>query len=71
MLVQPEIDRTLGDTPQAGSKILGDLGDTPQAGSKILGDLGDTPQAGPKTLGNFWESSSKDQALFVRGLSYR
>ena len=77
MLDQPEIDGTLGDapqvgskilgdlgdTPQAGSKILGDLGDTPQAGSKILGDLGDTPQAGSKTLGDFWESSSKDQAL--------
>ena len=49
MLDQPEIDRTLGDTPQAGSKILGDLGDTPQAGSK--------------TLGGFWVSSSKDQAM--------
>ena len=52
MLDQPEIDRTLGDTPQAGSKILGDLGDTPG-----------TPQAGSKTLGDFWESSSKDQAM--------
>ena len=49
MLDQPEIDRTLGDTPQEGSRILGDLGDTPQAGSKTLGD--------------FWESSSRDQAM--------
>ena len=49
MLDQPEIDRTLGDTPQAGSKILGDLGDTPQAGSKTLGDFGESP--------------SKDQAM--------
>ena len=39
MLDQPEIDRTLGDAPRAGSEILGDLGDTPQAGSKTLGDF--------------------------------
>ena len=39
MLDQPGIDRTLGDTPRAGSKILGDLGDTPQEGSKTLGDF--------------------------------
>ena len=46
---QPEIDRTLGDTPRAGSKILGDLGDTSRKGSKTLGDFG--------------ESSSKDRAM--------
>ena len=49
MLDQPETDRVLDDTPQAGSKILGDLGDTPQAGSMTLGDFGG--------------SSSKDQAM--------
>ena len=57
MLDQPEIDRTLGDTPQAGSKILGDLGDTPREGSKTLGD--------------FWESSSKDQAMPIEEMIER
>ena len=60
MLDQPEIDGTQGETSQADFKISGDLGDIPQAGSKITGD---TPQAGPRTLGDFWESSSKDQAM--------
>ena len=60
MLDQPEIDGTQGETSQADFKISGDLGDIPQAGSKILCDI---PQVGPRTLGDFWESSSKDQAM--------
>ena len=60
MLDLPEIDGTQGETSQADSTISGDLRDIPQVGSK---DLGDIPQVGPRTLRDFWESSSKDQAM--------